>query len=130
VNVELPPTPRHPPKPDRKRTRDQLDQPDLLRHPPRPGHPGHRLRRDERDFDLTARIQFVNEGHATGFDFSAYVLVSEDLLDLEEERQKVADEIAAVNNLLEAVEAFHGEFLTQASKALDRLAALQASAQK
>jgi hypothetical protein len=85
---------------------------------------------DERDFDLTARIQFVNEGHATGFDFSAYVLVSEDLLDLEEERQKVADEIAAVNNLLEAVEAFHGEFLTQASKALDRLAALQASAQK
>lgn len=81
------------------------------------------------DFDLDATIQFVCNGHAAAFDFSAFIFVTDDLTNLESERQRLTNEIAGVNNLLEAVEKFHGDFLAEASAALDRLQALQASTQ-
>ena len=82
-----------------------------------------------RDFDLEAQIQFVGNGAAVGYDFSAFVLVDQDLSDLESERDRLVTEIGAVNNLLEAVEKFHHDYLARASQALDHLAALQASTQ-
>lgn len=82
-----------------------------------------------RDFDLLATIQFVSNGTAVAFDFSALVLVEQDLSDLETERKRLATEIGAVNSLLEAVENFHQDFLTQASKSLDMLSSLQESNQ-
>lgn len=82
-----------------------------------------------RDFDLEAKIQFVNDGAAASFDFSAFVLVDQDLSDLGSERQRLANEIGAVNGLLEAVENFHHDFLMKASEALDLLSTLQDSNQ-
>lgn len=81
-----------------------------------------------RDFDLEAMLQFVCNGMAASFDFSAYVLVSDDLSDLSDERQRIADEVEAVNNLSDAVEAFRKAFMEKASESLDRLMALQGSA--
>lgn len=80
-----------------------------------------------RDFDLSSTLQFVAEGRAVLFDFSAYVLVdpSGDLL--EEERKRVTEEISAFNALRDTVDRAHDEFLTNASKALDLLASLQPS---
>lgn len=85
---------------------------------------------DNADFNLEASIQFVEDGQATAFDLSSFIFVYDDLSNLEEQREALTREIAAANNLRAAVEAFHDEYLAQASKALDRLAALQASAQK
>lgn len=79
---------------------------------------------DAHGYDLEASIQFVNGTHAVEFDFSAFCLLQSDRGNLNEEKERILAEIAAVNRLAEQVNAFHTAFLRAANEGIDHLDSL------
>ena len=78
----------------------------------------------DRGFDLEASLQFVNGTHAVEFDFSAFCVLEDDRGNLNEEKERILAEIAAVNRLVEQVNSFHTAFIQAANKGLDYLDSL------
>lgn len=78
-----------------------------------------------RDLDLMSTLQFVDGGgHATLFDFSAFVLVNEDGSDLAAEKSRIGEEVLAFANLLETVQGAYDAFYANAQHALHTMSGL------